>query len=256
MLSSSLKPRFPSTHPPTSTHRNPANRLTVLAGWTIIAYYPTFTNTQQQVDFAHYKNIIKNQKIVSELEQSFKSFKPVDYDVAAQLKAIDAFQEKAVGLLFLLAFSELTHGGTPLTSNAYHSTITTLLSLTRGYISCKQVTSAQQAAKKVDQELQALQSTLKDIESARPFEDLTTADVARARPEITKAVEEMVKHGKWTTPGYGEKVGLRTTFFLITHLWCRCPARRRIYPLTHSFPSPPICCARLGIIQFGNLQAL
>ncbi|KAK9896007.1 mitochondrial ATP synthase [Cystobasidium minutum MCA 4210] len=116
------------------------------------------------VDFAHYKNIIKNQKIVSELEQSFKSFKPVDYDVAAQLKAIDAFQEKAV-------------------------------------------TSAQQAAKKVDQELQALQSTLKDIESARPFEDLTTADVARARPEITKAVEEMVKHGKWTTPGYGEKFG-------------------------------------------------
>ena len=69
-----------------------------------------------------------------------------------------------------------------------------------------QVVSAQQAVKKVDQELQALESTLKDIESARPFEDLTTADVARARPEITKAVEEMVKNGKWTTPGYGEKV--------------------------------------------------
>lgn len=71
-----------------------------------------------------------------------------------------------------------------------------------------QVAGAQKAAQKVDQELQALQSTLKDIESARPFEDLTTSDVARARPEITKAVEEMVKNGKWTTPGYGEKVSL------------------------------------------------
>jgi len=52
----------------------------------------------QQIDFAHYKNIIKNQKVVSELESAFKSFKPVDYDVAAQLKAIDAFQEKAVSV--------------------------------------------------------------------------------------------------------------------------------------------------------------
>lgn len=52
---------------------------------------------RQQVDFAHYKNVVKNQKVLSELEQAFKSFKPVDYDVGAQLKAIDAFQEKAVG---------------------------------------------------------------------------------------------------------------------------------------------------------------
>ena len=49
-----------------------------------------------QVDFARYKGLLKNQKVVDELEQTFKSFKPVDYDVAAQIKAIDAFQEKAV----------------------------------------------------------------------------------------------------------------------------------------------------------------
>jgi len=85
-----------------------------------------------------------------------------------------------------------------------------------------QVASAEQAAKKVDQELQSLQATLKDIESARPFEDLTTTDVARARPQITKAVEEMVKNGKWTTPGYGEKVccrsGPMTMSYLIAYL--------------------------------------
>lgn len=93
----------------------------------------------------------------------------------------------------------------------YHTDLfySKLFSLSVSYLSVfgtKQVTSAQQAAKKVDQELQALQATLKDIESARPFDELTTSDVAKARPEITKAVEEMVKNGKWTTPGYGEKV--------------------------------------------------
>jgi hypothetical protein len=49
-----------------------------------------------QVDFAHYKNVLKNQEIVSELEKTFTNFKPVDYDVNAQLKAIDSFQGKAV----------------------------------------------------------------------------------------------------------------------------------------------------------------
>jgi hypothetical protein len=29
-------------------------------------------------------------------------------------------------------------------------------------------------------------------------------DVAKARPEITKAVENMVSKGKWTVPGYTE----------------------------------------------------
>lgn len=31
-----------------------------------------------------------------------------------------------------------------------------------------------------------------------------TEDVAKARPQLTKTIEEMVKHGKWTTPGYTE----------------------------------------------------
>lgn len=29
-------------------------------------------------------------------------------------------------------------------------------------------------------------------------------DVARARPEITTAVEKMISKGKWTVPGYVE----------------------------------------------------
>ncbi|CAD6573598.1 MAG: ATP synthase d subunit [Cyphobasidiales sp. Tagirdzhanova-0007] len=117
-----------------------------------------------EVDFARYKGLLKNQKVVDELEQTFKSFKPVDYDVAAQIKAIDAFQEKAVD-------------------------------------------SAKKAAQKVDSELSSLQAALKDIESARPFEDLTTADVAKARPQVTHAVEELVRNGRATVPGYESKFG-------------------------------------------------
>merc|ERR1711939_485597 len=104
------------------------------------------------VDFAHYKNVLKNQEVVSQLEQTWKGFKPADYDVNAQLKAT-------------------------------------------------------KAAQKVEQELGNLDATLKDIESARPFDQLTTGDVAKARPQLTKAVEEMVKNGKWTVPGYNEKYG-------------------------------------------------
>lgn len=71
----------------------------------------------------------------------------------------------------------------------------------------RQVDGAKKAAQKVDQQLSALNATLKDIESARPVEDLTTADVARARPQLISTTEAMVKNGKWTVPGYTEKFG-------------------------------------------------
>jgi len=48
------------------------------------------------VDFAHYRNILKNKAIVEEGEKLIKAFKPVTYDVDAQLKAISAFEGKAV----------------------------------------------------------------------------------------------------------------------------------------------------------------
>ncbi|BGP55759.1 hypothetical protein JCM8202_005676 [Rhodotorula sphaerocarpa] len=116
------------------------------------------------VDFEHYRQVLKNKDIVAEGEKLFQSFKAVDYDVQAQLKAIAAFEAKAVA-------------------------------------------SAKDAATKVESELGDLKSTLKNIEDARPFDQLTLDDVAKARPEITKTVENMVSKGKWTVPGYTEKFG-------------------------------------------------
>merc|ERR1712000_325032 len=118
------------------------------------------------VDFEHYRQVLKNKDVVAEGEKLFKGFKAVDYDVQAQLKAIAAFEAKAVS-------------------------------------------SAKEAATQVESELSNLSSTLKNIEDARPFEQLTLDDVAKARPEITKTVEKMVSQGKWTVPGYTEKFGVR-----------------------------------------------
>lgn len=88
----------------------------------------------QTVDFAHYRNVLKNQAIVDELENHFKTFKPASYDVNRQLKAIDAFEAQAVQ-------------------------------------------NAEQTKGKVEAELLNLQQTLENIETARPFEDLTVVRI-------------------------------------------------------------------------------
>lgn len=116
------------------------------------------------VDFNHYRSILKNQDVVKQAEKIIADFKPVSYDVSAQLKAIDAFESKA---------SE----------------------------------QAKATEQKIATELKDLKATLENIESARPFEQLTVDDVLAAKPEIRKTVEEMVKKGKWSTPGYEEKFG-------------------------------------------------
>ncbi|KAF5333425.1 hypothetical protein D9611_002347 [Ephemerocybe angulata] len=71
----------------------------------------------------------------------------------------------------------------------------------------KAVSKAQETEQKIDVELKELQATLANIEDARPFDQLTTEDVAKAHPRIAEAVETMVKKGKWTVPGYKEKFG-------------------------------------------------
>ena len=48
------------------------------------------------VDLAFYKSTLKNQSVVNQAEKVLKDFKPVTYDVAAHIKAIDAFEAKAV----------------------------------------------------------------------------------------------------------------------------------------------------------------
>jgi replicative DNA helicase len=88
------------------------------------------SETPQEVDFSQYRNVLKNQAIVDELEGHAKSFKPATYDVSRQLKAIDAFESQAVQ-------------------------------------------NAEQTKDKVESELRSLQKTLENIETARPFEDLT-----------------------------------------------------------------------------------
>lgn len=116
------------------------------------------------VDIAHYKSVLKNQEVISQAEKVLRDFKPVTYDVSAQLKAIDAFEAKAVE-------------------------------------------AAQASSQKIEAELKDLKATLKNIQDARPFEQLTVDDVIAARPEIGETVEAMVKQGKWTTPQYTEKFG-------------------------------------------------
>lgn len=58
----------------------------------------TLKHERTDVDVAHYKSILKNQDVVNQAEKILKDFKPVTYDVAAQLKAIDAFEAKAVSV--------------------------------------------------------------------------------------------------------------------------------------------------------------
>ncbi|KZT26896.1 ATP synthase d subunit [Neolentinus lepideus HHB14362 ss-1] len=116
------------------------------------------------VDIAHYRSILKNKAVVDEVEKQLKDFKPVVYDVSAQLKAIETFETKAVA-------------------------------------------KAKETEEKIDSELKELQATLANIEEARPFEELTAEEVGQAHPRILQAVEEMVKKGKWTVPGYREKFG-------------------------------------------------
>ena len=70
-----------------------------------------------------------------------------------------------------------------------------------------QVKQAEESSVKIEAELKDLKATLDNIESARPFEQLSTRDIIRARPEIGVTVAEMVKKGKWTLPGYEEKFG-------------------------------------------------
>ncbi|KAI9716799.1 MAG: ATP synthase d subunit [Candelaria pacifica] len=60
---------------------------------------------------------------------------------------------------------------------------------------------------KVDEELRDLEKTLGNIETARPFEDLTVDEVVAARPDIDERTAQLVSKGRWHVPGYKEKFG-------------------------------------------------
>ncbi|CEL57846.1 ATP synthase subunit d, mitochondrial OS=Aspergillus terreus (strain NIH 2624 / FGSC A1156) GN=atp7 PE=3 SV=1 [Rhizoctonia solani AG-1 IB] len=48
------------------------------------------------VNLAHYRSVLKNQAVVDEAERILRDFKPVTYDVNEHVKAIEAFEAKAV----------------------------------------------------------------------------------------------------------------------------------------------------------------
>ncbi|RYP64834.1 hypothetical protein DL769_006509 [Monosporascus sp. CRB-8-3] len=64
------------------------------------------------------------------------------------------------------------------------------------------VRNAEQTKEKVDLELQDLQKTLKNIEEARPFDELTVEEVAAAEPSIDEKTAKLVSKGRWSVPGY------------------------------------------------------
>ncbi|PSN63750.1 hypothetical protein BS50DRAFT_612075 [Corynespora cassiicola Philippines] len=68
------------------------------------------------------------------------------------------------------------------------------------------VKGAEETKAVVDKELSDLQKTLKNIEEARPFDDLTVDEVAAAQPDIDKRTEQLVSKGRWAVPGYKAKV--------------------------------------------------
>ena len=50
----------------------------------------------QSIDFATYRDTLKNTAVVDELEQQLKQYKPKTYDVSRQIKALEAFEVQAV----------------------------------------------------------------------------------------------------------------------------------------------------------------
>lgn len=55
-------------------------------------------NQPTSVDLAKYRSTLKNQAIVDEADKIMKGFKPVTYEVKEMVKAIEAFEGKAVSL--------------------------------------------------------------------------------------------------------------------------------------------------------------
>ena len=52
--------------------------------------------SRTDVDFAYYRGVLKNTKVIDEIEKAARSFKPVTYDVSGVLKGIETFEGEAV----------------------------------------------------------------------------------------------------------------------------------------------------------------
>ena len=114
--------------------------------------------------------MLKNQTVVSELEKAFSSFKPVEYDLSAQLKAIDAFEKKAVDS----AEQTATKVGEELKK----------LEATLGDI---------EGARSFDQLTVRPDALVASL-------TLQVDDVAAAEPKIDEALIKQLKRGRWDVP--------------------------------------------------------
>jgi len=114
--------------------------------------------------------VLKNQTVVSELEKAFSSFKPVEYDLSAQLKAIDAFEKKAVDS----AEQTATKVGEELKK----------LEATLGDI---------EGARSFDQLTVRPDALVASL-------TLQVDDVAAAEPKIDEALIKQLKRGRWDVP--------------------------------------------------------
>jgi ATP synthase D chain, mitochondrial (ATP5H) len=52
--------------------------------------------SKTEVDFSYYRGLLKNTKVINEIEKAARSFKPVTYDVTGVLKGIESFEGEAV----------------------------------------------------------------------------------------------------------------------------------------------------------------
>lgn len=64
------------------------------------------------------------------------------------------------------------------------------------------IKNAEETKSKVEVELKSLEKALSDIEGARPWDQTTVDELAKAEPEIDEYTARLVKNGKWMPPGY------------------------------------------------------
>lgn len=64
------------------------------------------------------------------------------------------------------------------------------------------IKNAEETKSKVEVELRSLEKALADIEGARPWDETTVDEIAKAEPEVDEYTARLVKGGKWMPPGY------------------------------------------------------
>jgi hypothetical protein len=98
------------------------------------------------------------------------------------------------------------------------------------------VRNAEATKHRVDLELQDLDKTLRNIEEARPFEDLTVDEVAAAEPSIDEKTAKLVSRGRWMVPGY--KVRSSRTGRKVRCANCCCRKNSAISPFSRRLGCP------------------